>query len=362
MDTGPDSVERETRQRETTPLLVDVRLAQFGRSVAVATLALILAVALLVAIWFLLQPLAIFFVAIIIAETLAPVVARLQRYLPRMAAIILVFAVLVLLLVGMMIVVVPPLIGQVQSAVHHLPQLLHRLGSLINHVAPGNGNRVVTAIEPALLTFVNGASAPPLTVLEAAAIVVQVLFLSIYWLIASPALFRFTLGLLPPQQQPRIAGILHDVGQAIGGYVRGTVIDAAAVAVITYIGLLLIGVKYALVLALIAFLGEFVPFIGPTVAQFVAAGLALLSSPLQAVATLVFYMVLQQIDGNVILPLAVRTQTNISPLLITLSVFAGAWTGGIVGALIAVPVAAALQVIVVHAAAPLLRDWTGANR
>jgi predicted PurR-regulated permease PerM len=98
------------------------------------------------------------------------------------------------------------------------------------------------------------------------------------------------------------------------------------------------------------------------VAEVPAVALALLMSPVKAIVVLVFYVVLQQLDGDLILPLILRNQANISPLLVTAAVFVGARVGGIVGALIAIPLAAAIKVVVVRIVAPAVRRWTGAER
>jgi predicted PurR-regulated permease PerM len=301
-------------------------------------------------------------VAIVIAEALAPLVAWLERWIPRIAAVIAIYLVLALILAGMIFFVVPPLVAQTELAIKHLPQFVHRTGSLINRFAPGEGTRLVHAMEPKLPSLVNAVLTPPMTAVAAAVVFLQIMFLSIYWLIAMPGLYRFGLSLFPPARQAHVRDVLSEIGSTIGGYVRGTVLDAIVVAVLTYVGLLVLGVPYPLVLAVIAFLGELVPLIGPTVAEIPAVALGLLVSPGKALVVLLFYVVLQQVDGNVILPLVIRSQARISPLLVTLAVFVGAWTAGIVGALIAIPLAATLQVIVLRVVAPAIRHWTGAEQ
>lgn len=336
------------------------RGASLWRPVAVAALSLALALALLFIIWRLAEPLAIFFVAIVIGQALAPLVDRLQRWMPRPAAVIGLFIVLSVILVTLFLLITPPLVEQMQQAVTQLPSLLTRVGSLINRIAPGEGTRLVDNIGPAIPSYINSAASPPLTALAGLAIFAQILFFAAYWLIAAPGLRRFTLSLFPAGQRDHVAGVLREMSEAMGGYVRATVLDALIVAGITYLFLLLMGVKYPLVLAVVTFFGEFVPLIGPTIAEIPAVGLGLLLSPVKALVVLVFYVLLQQIDGNVILPLILRAQSNMSPLLITASVFAGAWVAGIIGALVAIPLAGALQVIVVRVAAPAVRRWSGA--
>lgn len=349
----------EQKGRESLPLSVG-RETPLWRAVAIAALGLAAALGLLFVLWRMAMPLAIFFVAVVIAEAAAPLVEDLSRFVPRTAAIVGFFAVLGIMLIALFLLIAPPLIEQTQQAITDLPHLLHRVGTLVNHLAPGEGTRLAQALESNLPTYLNSAAAPPLSALAGLAIFAQILFFAAYWLIASPALSRFTLSLFPERSRGEVRGVLHEISSVMGGYVRATVLDALIVAFLTYIFLLFMGVKYPLVLAVVTFLGEFVPLIGPTVAEIPAVALGLLLSPVKALIVLAFYVVMQQIDGNVILPIILRAQSNISPLLVTFAVFMGAWMAGIVGALIAIPLAAALKVLVVRVVAPAVRRWAGA--
>ncbi|HLI50489.1 MAG TPA: AI-2E family transporter, partial [Thermomicrobiaceae bacterium] len=265
------------------------------------------------------------------------------------------------LLVGFFLFVVPPLAVETQKAVTNLPHLLKLTASLINRVAPGQGQRIVKSVQPAVLQMAAGFAAPSAGVLSALAAAVQVAFLSIYWLISRPGLKRFVLTLVPASAQQAVGSVFDDMSSTMGGYVRGTILDAIIVGIILYIGLLIIGVQYPLLLAMIGAVGELIPLIGPTVAEGVAAAMALLISPERALIVLAFYMILEQVDGNVILPLVVRQQANIPPLLITFAVFTGAWVDGIVGALVAIPLAGVVQVLVLRILVPMIQHWTGAN-
>ncbi len=146
----------------------------------------------------------------------------------------------------------------------------------------------------------------------------------------------------------------------MGGFVRGVVIDAAIIGALVYIGLLVIGVKYTLALALIAGLGEVVPIVGPIVGAIPALLVALLDSPTQALIVAGFFLAVQQIESNIVTPFVMRSQTDIPPILTLLALLVGGALGGIFWALVAIPVAGALRVLVLHLVAPAIRRWTGA--
>ncbi len=113
-------------------------------------------------------------------------------------------------------------------------------------------------------------------------------------------------------------------------------------------------------LALLAALGEFVPVVGPIAASVPAIVIALLDSPLKALLVLAFYAVVQLAESYLLLPNVMRTQSDIPPLLVLFALAAGGAIGGILGALVAIPLAGAIQVLVVRVLAPTVRRWTGA--
>jgi predicted PurR-regulated permease PerM len=147
----------------------------------------------------------------------------------------------------------------------------------------------------------------------------------------------------------------------MGGYVRGVAITGLIIGTVSYVGLLLIGVNFPLALAIIAGLSEFLPFIGPFIAGAVMVAVALLQSPTKALIAVLFAVALQQLEGNLIAPNVMHPQTCISPLTAIVALFAGASVGGILGALIAVPLAAAARVLIVELLLPAVRRQTGAD-
>ena len=171
---------------------------------------------------------------------------------------------------------------------------------------------------------------------------------------------RFVGSLAPEGQQSRLDDILSSALEAMGGYVRGVALNGVIIGVLTYAGMLVIGVDYALVLGLLAGVLEMVPVIGPIVAAVPMVAVALLHSPTQALVALIYVTVLQQAEANLLVPFIMRSQTKVSPLLVIVALVAGSAVGGVLGALVAIPLAAGLRVIVREAVAPAVRGWAGA--
>lgn len=331
------------------------------RAAVVGASALTLALGLLVAVWLLGRPLALLFAAIVIAQALAPVVGWLERWLPRGIAIALVYVGLLLAVIALGWVMVPRLVDQAQDLAATAPDLIERLRARAERWEPGNSARIIEALQRNVNRFAASLVTLPLAIASSLTQIVLVLFMSVYWLIAMPALHRFGLSLFPERRRERAAAVWHELGQTVGGYVRAVAINGVLVAVGDYIGFSFIGVQYPIVLALIGALGELVPVIGPILATVPAVGVALLESPTQALIVLGFKIVVQQVESNVLVPLVMRRQANIPPLLALVALFAGSEIGGILGAIVAIPAAGALRVLVVRVIAPGIRRWSGAG-
>lgn len=330
------------------------------RGSAIAGLALAAALGGLVLVWLLARPLTLLLIAIVIAQVLAPVVGWLERWLPRGIAIVLVYLALMLAVGGLGAIVVPPLVSEGQSLVLNAPELVTRSREWLRGIDPDSAARVSAAVQSAIDRFSDVLLALPFTLFSSAIDVILVVFMSIYWLIATPALSRFALSLFPPRHRRRVNDVLNAMGRTMGGYVRATAINGIIIGVMTYIGLAVIGVQFTLVLAVLAGLGEFLPVLGPILAAIPAIAVALIESPQQAIVVTVFFIALQQLESNLLVPYIMRQQADVPPLLSLFGLLAGSALGGLLGAIVAIPLAGALRIVVVQVLAPAEREWSGA--
>lgn len=331
------------------------------RGSVIVGVALAVAIATLVALWLLARPITLILIAIIIAQALAPIVTRLERWIRRGIAVVIVYLALLLVVGGLGWLVIPPLIAEAQTLVTNVPALMDESRTWLDNLDPASASRISAAAESAVDRFSSVLLSLPFTLFSSVIDVVVVVFMSIYWLLATPALFRFALSLFPEEQRPRAGRVLDAMGQTMGGYVRATAINGVIIGVMTYVGLLVIGVEYMLVLAVLSGLGEFLPVIGPILAATPAIAVALLDSPQQAVIVTIFFILLQQLESNLLVPFIMRSQAGVPPLLSLFALLGGSTLGGILGALIAIPIAGALRVLVVRVFAPAEREWSGAD-
>lgn len=194
--------------------------------------------------------------------------------------------------------------------------------------------------------LMSGLAGTATTVWDVTAKFVFVFFTGVF-LAASPGMYRDgLLRLVPPGQRERARTVVDELGRTLRGWILGQLVAMVIVGLLVGIGLWIVGVPAAWGLALIAGLLEFIPFIGPFLAFLPAALLALSQGATPAIATVVLYVVVQQLEGNVITPLVQRRTVQLPPALTIAAVFVAGALFGAVGLLVATPLVAVILVLV----------------
>lgn len=297
-----------------------------------------------VALWFVAQirdVLLMLFVAVILMSALTPVVDRLERWrLPRSLAILLVFLLLWGCLALMVAGVVPPLVEQTGKLIHRLPAALARV-ELFSSNQQAITEQLLTQIGSLpqnLLKLTVGVFSNLLTVLTT-------IVISFYLLLERKHLNRY-LGLLLGKSEPgRVARIINEIERRLGGWVRGELVLMFAVGLLTYGGLVVLGIDIAVPLAILAGLLEIVPNIGPTISAVPAVLVALTIHPLTALATVALYFLVQILENNLLVPNIMQKAVGVNPLVSILGLMIGFRLAGPVGAVLAIPLIIVVQAI-----------------
>ncbi len=179
--------------------------------------------------------------------------------------------------------------------------------------------------------------------------VVSVFVLSFYWLVERAAIKRVLLRAVPARRAREVNTIWLEVEEKLGGWVRGEAVLMIAIGVAAGIGYLVIGLPNAALLGVIAGLMEVVPLVGPFLAFAPAVVVALAVDPPRAIAVILYALLIQQVESNVLVPRVMGHTVGVSPLTVLLGILIGSTLAGLPGAFLAVPIAAAIQVIVAHA-------------
>jgi len=233
------------------------------------------------------------------------------------------------------------------------------LSALIDGLAAQLATSLQTVL-PTLLQF-------PLTLLSGAfgALIsaVVVVTMSIFWLMSAGKLRDFTLGLAPERTRADCASLFTELGHTLGGWVRGTLIAMLLIGSLTALGLWLLGVPYALLLGILAGLTEVIPYLGPWISGTVAVIVTLLAlDPLKALEVAVVFVIIQEVESNLVEPFVMSWAVHIDPLLVLIAITIGFEVLGVVGAIIAVPVAGMAQVLTQRVVAPAIRRTTTESR
>jgi predicted PurR-regulated permease PerM len=255
--------------------------------------------------------------------------------------------------VGVAIFIVPAALVQLGSALTHLPAFIDQIRTWSEQLRPealGGGIRsLLDAVEapfrpgpPPNADQVIGIS---MLVGQVGAALMTLLALVFFWLTGRPRLQRYALAFIPAHRRPGIRDAWNEVESRLGLWVRGQLALMATIGLATGIAYSLLGLPAALLLALIASLSEVIPIVGPLIGAIPALLVASTVSPETAVATGAIYLVLQLVEGNVLVPIIMRNTVGLSPFLVLVSLLVGGSVGGVLGAIVAVPVVAGITVI-----------------
>jgi len=306
--------------------------------------------------------LALIGLSLFLAVGLEPAVVWLTRGgLPRAVAVAAIAVTVVAVVVGFLFTAIPVLAAQIQSFLRNLPHyvaqmsdhsttlgllderfhLQQRLGGLV-----GNGQADVTS----------GLLSAGRAVLTGTTSALTVLILTVYLLIDLPSIRRIVYRLTPASRRPRVILIGDEVATKVGWYVLGNLVTSLIAGVTTLVWLLAFGVPYPVVLALTVAILDLVPIVGSTVAGVVVSLVALTVSLPVAVATAIFFVAYQLVENYVIVPRVIGRAVDVPATATMLSVLVGGAALGLLGALIAIPAAAAIDILLRETVYPRLDE------
>ena len=336
--------ERLVRFRVRTILTI------LGLVIAVWVLLRIVSIARHVIVWFL--------IALFLALAINPLVEWLQRRGVRSRGLASGSAFLMVLLTLVLIgaLFIPTLVRNVNNFVDAVPGYVDdvtkgkgRLGFLETkyHVVEKVREQVEKGGARRLLGLSGTAVAITKGVINIVIGIVTVTFLTFFMLLEGPQWIERLFGLLPPESQPRWRKVGHDIYRTVGGYVTGNLVISLIAGTLTTLVLLLLGVPYAVALGLLVAILDLIPLAGATIAAIIIAIVAFLHTVVAGIVAVVFFIVYQQVENHLLQPLVYGRTVQLSPLAVLIAVLIGAEIAGILGALAAIPVAGAIQVILV---------------
>jgi predicted PurR-regulated permease PerM len=329
---------------------------EFNRRM-VRTVFTVAGVAFLIAVlWTAREALMLIYVSALLAMGLSPFVRSLQRPrpgrkgAPRWLAILTIYTVILGVIVTLALLVLPPLVAQAVALWADMPAkfnkieafliqhhvMTHRitLEEAVQNVPAGSGNAVGTALG-AIWRMIGGVFG-----------LITILILSFYLLIEAESLFDYVIRFVPSGRRGLVATASREAVYKVSAWLRAQFVLAGVMGTFVAVGLGFMNVPYFYVVALIAAIGETIPIIGPIIAGVSAVTVALTVSAKLALMVGLYFLVLHQLETNILVPQIMERRVGVSPVTVMIALLIGGDLWGLVGAILAIPTAAILSVVV----------------
>jgi predicted PurR-regulated permease PerM len=303
----------------------------------------------------------IVFAGLVVSMAMAPAVDRLQRRrLPRSVSVIVIYLVLLVLLIGFIVVLVPPIVEQLTATVPKIESYYRDLKAALMS-SPLLVIRQIAEQMPAQINLTPTLAVSPTTggaldavgqVLDVTGTILNGLFtltglllIGFYWTLEGEHAVRALILPLPGDQRERARDVLNEVETRVGGYVRGQGFLALVVGAAALVVYLLIGLPAALAVALLAGLFELIPVLGPTLGAIPAVLVAFAYDPSKVIWVIIATALIQLLENNLLAPRVMHKTVGVNPVVTLLAIVAFGALFGFAGLLLAIPMAAVIQVI-----------------
>lgn len=304
-----------------------------------------------------------FLVAGILYYLFRPIVYWLEKWkIPRTISILLIYLVFIGAFVLIGFLVGPPLKEQVEKLAKEMPHMIEiskeKAIELSNQpwisqqmndikwdeiIAP-----LTEYLKNGLLRIGTNLASFFKVITNILVVFVTVPFILYYMLKEGEQFPSYLLRLLPEEERKRGLRVLSEMDHALSTYIKGQILVSVFVGVLVYIGYLIIGIEYSLILALVAMFTNVIPYIGPILSVIPAVVVAFIDSPFMVVKVLIVAVIAQQLEGNLVSPMVMGKNLNIHPLTIIVLLLVAGSIGGFLGLLLAVPTYAVAKVVISH--------------
>jgi predicted PurR-regulated permease PerM len=335
----------------------------FARRVLLATFLVVAVLLGLFLLWQIQEIVILLLVAVIFGAAIRPAVLWLAgRGIPPTLSVLLIYFGLAVALGLILWLIVPPLYIQGRALVTALPGYLGQAQTRLADLVSGAGNLPFLPSPDDLASQLGGqlgaaagglagrAFSLGVTAVGAIFSLFLLFVMTLYWLTEREHVIEHWLRLLPEARRAEVHATWYEIDLRLGAYVRGQLLLGVLIGVLCFIVLVILDIPYPLPLAVFAGMTELIPMIGPFLGAIPAVLIAFSIDPLHAGLVALAYLVIQQLEGNVLVPLVMRRAVGLSPLTVLIAIVVGTALLGVVGALLAVPVASIVSIILSHTA------------
>jgi len=293
-------------------------------------------------------------VVAIIFAALSPVVEWLNtKKIPRIISVLIIYLLVIGAIVGASFIIIPPLVNQIKELSENLPQIIERLMPSYYSVKSFYQEQsiLVSFIQKPLENFSNQLAQLSINIFSSAksfftflGATLTVVVLTFYLLLEKQAARKMLESILPENNKEKILMIAHKVKSKWGAWLIGQLVVMAIIGILIYLGLVILGIPFALPLAVLAGVLEIIPYLGPVFAAIPAVIIAFFVSPWLSFVVIILFVVMHLLEGYLVVPKIMQKAVGLSPIIIIIAILIGGKLAGILGVLLAVPLTAGLVV------------------
>ncbi len=297
--------------------------------------------------------------SVVLASAVEPATRWFAKYrVPRVAAVLFVYMAVATIVAGIFYLFIPPLFNEISNMVDILPAYLQSLtvsstvpqadildtGGIVGNLSQTFSlKEAVETLQSAVAGLSGGILQTVSSIFGGVFSLIMVIIISFYLAVQERGIENFLQIITPVKHEKYIVDLWKRSQEKIGKWMQGQLLLGLLIGILVYLGLTILGVEYAMTLALIAAVAELIPIFGPIIAAVPAILLGFMDSVTLGLMVAGFYIIIQQFENHLIYPLVVRKVVGVPPLLVILALIVGGKLAGLLGILLSVPVAAALM-------------------
>ncbi|MDD5022204.1 MAG: AI-2E family transporter [Endomicrobiaceae bacterium] len=300
--------------------------------------------------------LAFIFLAFVISSAFKPIINFLEnRKIPKLLSILIVYLSFIGVLIFVLVMVIQPMAVEVGQFAEVFPDYYAKLQTFLSRIDirsssdySGNIQNGLAGVSGVLNQTVNSLLTKTMKVFGGIFSFITVIIMSFYFSTQENVIRKFLKSIVPVRYHDYFVNLNSGVEEKLGKWFRGQIFLCIIIFCLTFAVLLLFGIKYALILAIIAGVFEIIPSLGPWFSGILAVILTFAQSPTKALIVAICYFGIQQLENSFIVPKIMGSSTGLNPLVIMIGILVGFKVGGVLGGLIAVPIIATLSVFVLE--------------
>lgn len=329
-----------------------------GRQISISTGIVFRTILIILALWFLYlvrEVIVLLFISVILVSAMEPAVDFLQKKkIPRSVTVLGIYLLLLIIISVAISFLVPPIVRQFQDLTQNFSQYSQNfkdsLGPVnnfieINHINLGT-SQILGDLGSGISSVTQNIFSKTIGIFSGLLSVVIVFSLAFYMSVEENGIKNFIISVTPKRHQEYAINIAERIKHKIGRWLLGQIFVMFIIFVLTSIGLYLVGVPYALVLGVFAGIMEVIPYVGPIISGIPGVILGFMISPTIGFLAFLVYLISQQVESNVVVPFVMKKAVGLNPIAIILALLIGAKLAGVLGAILAIPVATAIGLFV----------------